>query len=75
LRAREGLVSAETSKKHLEDRVADLNKDLEGTKQKISVYETRPASGSAAGEGTSRVTAEGGAMDLKACEAECASLK
>jgi len=68
-------VGAETSRKHYEDRVADLTKELEGLKQKVSVYETRPASSTSNGDISSHRSTESGAMDLKAYEAECASLK
>jgi nucleoprotein TPR len=36
-------VVAETSKKHLEDRVDDLARQLQGNQEKLSVYERRPA--------------------------------
>jgi nucleoprotein TPR len=42
-RTRESLVGAETSKKHLEERVADLNRQIQGSEEKLSVYERRPA--------------------------------
>ena len=41
-KAREGLVGAETSKKHLEERVGDLSKQLQGQHEKLAVYERRP---------------------------------
>lgn len=40
-KTREALVGAETSKKHLEDRVADLAKQLQGNEEKLAVYERR----------------------------------
>jgi nucleoprotein TPR len=41
-KTRELLVAAETSKKHLEQRVEDLSKHLEGNQEKLAVYERRP---------------------------------
>jgi nucleoprotein TPR len=41
-KTRELLVGAETSKKHLEQRVEDLGKQLQGNQEKLSVYEHRP---------------------------------
>lgn len=34
---------AETSKKHLEDRLGDLTKQLQGIQEKLGVYERRPS--------------------------------
>jgi nucleoprotein TPR len=42
-KTRESLVGAETSKKHLEERVADLNRQIQGNDEKLAVYERRPA--------------------------------
>jgi len=41
-RTRESFVGAETSKKHLEERVADLNRQIQGSEEKLSVYKRRP---------------------------------
>ena len=41
-KARESLVGAETSKKHLEERVDDLSRQLQGQHEKLAVYERRP---------------------------------
>lgn len=35
------MVGAETSKKHLEQRVEELNKQLQGNEEKLAVYERR----------------------------------
>ncbi len=40
-KTRESLVGAETSKKHLEQRVEDLTKYFESNKEKLAVYERR----------------------------------
>jgi nucleoprotein TPR len=40
-RTRESLVGAETSKKHLEERILDLTKQLQGNDEKLAVYERR----------------------------------
>ena len=40
-KTRESLVGAETSKKHLEERVAELTKQLQGNEEKLAVYERR----------------------------------
>jgi nucleoprotein TPR len=42
-KTRESLVGAETSKKHLEERVADLIRQTQGNEEKLAVYERRPA--------------------------------
>ncbi|KAF5382472.1 hypothetical protein D9615_003024 [Tricholomella constricta] len=40
-KTREALVSAETSKKHLEERSEDLTRQLHGNEEKLAVYERR----------------------------------
>ncbi|KAF9805161.1 hypothetical protein IEO21_09180 [Rhodonia placenta] len=40
-KTREALVGAETSKKHLEERVESLSKQLQGNEEKLAVYERR----------------------------------
>nr|UPW42857.1 nucleoprotein MLP2 [Hypsizygus marmoreus] len=40
-KTREALVGAETSKKHLEERVDELAKQLQGNEEKLAVYERR----------------------------------
>jgi nucleoprotein TPR len=42
-KARENLISAETSKKHFEDRVEELTRQLQGAEEKLSVYDRRGA--------------------------------
>ncbi|PPR07761.1 hypothetical protein CVT24_003711 [Panaeolus cyanescens] len=39
---RESLIEAQTSKKHLEDKVEDLTRQLKGNEEKLAVYERRP---------------------------------
>lgn len=57
-KTRESLVGAETSKKHLEERVADLNRQIQGSEEKLAVYERRPGAdrgiSSSLGQDTSR---------------------
>lgn len=48
-KTREALVGAETSMKHLEERVQELTRQLRGNEEKLAVYERRSATGSAAG--------------------------
>ncbi|KZT67236.1 hypothetical protein DAEQUDRAFT_729270 [Daedalea quercina L-15889] len=43
-KTREGLVAAETSRKHLEDRVEELTRQLHGNEEKLAVYERRSTS-------------------------------
>lgn len=45
-KTREALASAETSKKHLEERVEELHRQLKGNEEKLAVYERRPLAGS-----------------------------
>ena len=40
-KTRESLVGAETSKKHLEDRVVQIHRQLQGNEEKLAVYERR----------------------------------
>ncbi|KAG7445737.1 uncharacterized protein BT62DRAFT_176907 [Guyanagaster necrorhizus] len=40
-KTREALVGAETSKKHLEDRIEDLTRHVQGSEEKLAVYERR----------------------------------
>jgi nucleoprotein TPR len=42
-RARESLVGAETSKVHLQERVDQLTRQLQGNEEKLAVYERRTA--------------------------------
>ena len=35
------MIAAETSKKHLEDRVEQLSRQLQGNEEKLAVYERR----------------------------------
>jgi nucleoprotein TPR len=41
-KTRESLVGAEISKKHLEERVEELTRQLQGNQEKLAVYERRP---------------------------------
>lgn len=43
-KARESLVGAETSRTHLQERVDELSRQLQGNQEKLSVYERRPSS-------------------------------
>ncbi|KAI5123451.1 hypothetical protein M0805_008822 [Coniferiporia weirii] len=45
-KARESLVGAETSRKHLQDRVNDLLKQVQTSEEKLTVYERRTVPGS-----------------------------
>lgn len=40
-KTRESLVGAETSRAHLQDRVEELSRHLQGNEEKLSVYERR----------------------------------
>ena len=40
-KTRESLIAAETSKKHLEERVEQLTRQLQGNEEKLAVYERR----------------------------------
>ena len=42
-RKREALVEAQTSRKHLEEKVEDLSRQLKGNVEKLAVYERRPS--------------------------------
>src|SRR6266550_5098014 len=42
-KTRESLIGAETSKKHLEEHVSDLNRQIQGSEEKLAVYQRRPA--------------------------------
>ncbi|KAF9651639.1 hypothetical protein BDM02DRAFT_3184386 [Thelephora ganbajun] len=48
-KTREALVGAETSRKHLEDRVQELTRRLQGNEEKLAVYERRSTTGSSTG--------------------------
>ncbi|KAF8903177.1 hypothetical protein CPB84DRAFT_810991 [Gymnopilus junonius] len=41
-KTRESLIEAQTSRKHLEEKITDLTKQLQGNEEKLSVYERRP---------------------------------
>ena len=40
-KTREALIAAETSKKHLDERVEQLTRQLQGNEEKLAVYERR----------------------------------
>lgn len=40
-KARESLIAAETSKQHLEERIQDFHRQLQGNDEKLAVYERR----------------------------------
>lgn len=41
-KTREALVEAQTSRKHFEEKVEDLIRQLKGNEEKLAVYERRP---------------------------------
>ncbi|KAF8967178.1 hypothetical protein BDZ97DRAFT_1917117 [Flammula alnicola] len=47
-KTREALVEAQTSRKHLEEKIEGLTKQLKGNEEKLTVYERRPSSTGAA---------------------------
>ncbi|KAF5333006.1 hypothetical protein D9758_015176 [Tetrapyrgos nigripes] len=55
-KTRESLVMAETSKTHLEERIGDLNKHLQGNEEKLAVYERRPGAIGNAGPSATSVS-------------------
>ena len=57
-KAREGLVEAETSRKHLQERVDELVKQVQTSEEKLAVYERR----------TTTITASGSAQSASATE-------
>ena len=67
--AREKLVGSETSQKHLEERVADLQKQLQTNEEKLAVYERRPP-GATGPSSSSTVDQTQSEQDLKAEVAE-----
>lgn len=48
-KTREALVGAETSKKHLEERVEELTRQQQGNEEKLAVYERRSSGSNGAG--------------------------
>jgi nucleoprotein TPR len=50
-KARESLVGAETSRKHLQERVDELSRQLQGNEEKLSVYERRSTAVGAVSQG------------------------
>jgi nucleoprotein TPR len=41
-KTRESLIEAETSKKHLEERLGELSRQLHGNEARLAVYDRRP---------------------------------
>jgi nucleoprotein TPR len=64
------LVKAETSKTHLEQRVEELSRQLQGDAERLTVYERR----SSAVNGANHVGAEGGSQERQ-LDAEVADLR
>lgn len=48
-KTRESLIEAETSRKHLDEKVQDLTRQMHGNQEKLAVYERRPTSANGAG--------------------------
>ena len=69
-KTRESLVAAETSRKHLEDRVSDLTRELQGNLEKLAVYERH---GTASGSPSTTAGAASG--DAEGLQAEVAELR
>jgi nucleoprotein TPR len=44
-KTREALIGADTSRKHLEERVQELTRQLQGNEEKLAVYERRSGTG------------------------------
>lgn len=65
------LVKAETSKTHLEQRVEDLSRKLQGDAEKLAVYERR----SSAVNGATHQTGEEGGHQGQQLEVEVADLR
>ena len=68
---REKLIGAETSQKHLEERVTDLLKQVQTNEEKLNVYERRPATVN----GTSLLNQESQAQSEGQLKAEVAELR
>ena len=58
-KAREGLIEAETSRKHLQERVDELVKQVQTSEEKLAVYERRTTIVTASGSTQSISTTEG----------------
>ncbi|KAL1742749.1 hypothetical protein HDZ31DRAFT_42546 [Schizophyllum fasciatum] len=69
-KTRESLVAAETSKKHLEDRVGDLSRELQGNLEKLAVYERHGTV-----SGSPGATSGAAAGDADGLQAEVAELR
>ena len=70
-KAREALVEAETSRKHLQERVDELVKQVQMNEEKIAVYERRTSLTATAGTVSRPFTDEAGSeQELKAEIAE-----
>ncbi|KAL5512816.1 hypothetical protein ACEPAG_3082 [Sanghuangporus baumii] len=71
-KARESLVEAETSRKHLQERVDELVKQVQMNEEKIAVYERRTSSATGTTSDTSRPPAgeDGSEQELKVEVAE-----
>lgn len=68
-KTRESLIEAQTSRKHLEEKVEDLNRQLKGNEEKLAVYERRPGTTGAV------QTAEPGVSREQQLESEVAELR
>lgn len=78
-KAREALIEAETSRKHLQERVDSLMKQVQMGEEKLAVYERRGSaisSVAAAGDGViSSTTATGESGSAQELRAEVAELR
>lgn len=68
-KARESLVGAETSKAHLQQRVEELSRHLQGNEEKLSVYERRSSTVGTVSQGPDNLSQE------QQFEAEVAELR
>ncbi|KAL6308319.1 hypothetical protein BKA93DRAFT_560042 [Sparassis latifolia] len=67
-KTRESLVSAETSRKHLEERVEQLTRQLQGNEEKLAVYERRSSGVNSVAQRTDEDLTRGQALEQEVAE-------
>lgn len=70
-KTRESLVAAETSRTHLQQRVEELSRHLQGNEEKLSVYERRPSTVSGLPQSADKDTSHEQQFETEVAELRC----
>jgi nucleoprotein TPR len=74
-KARESLVGAETSRTHLQERVDELSRHLQGNEEKLSVYERRSSVVGGAPQSANQDSSREQQFEAEVAELRCVCLQ